>query len=124
MSEHKHTPGPWVALDLAGTSRTYIFARDGQQFPIASTETERYGDERTGDEIESNAHLIAAAPDLLAACERLEHATIIYGDRSYFTPWALLVGHGETLRIRLDVSIGDVRAILAAIAAARGEVEA
>lgn len=58
--ERKHTPGPWVAdVDELG----------------AIVEASERNDERAvavcrGPDKAANAHLIAAAPDLLAACKR------------------------------------------------------
>jgi len=65
MSESKYTPGPWTAeaKDLGGevpSWRVYNMP-EGQQ--VASVH--RWNGE--GDE--ANAHLIAAAPDLLEACK-------------------------------------------------------
>lgn len=61
MSEHKHTDGPWEAnVEHSGD----VFSEDLQiadcDFPQGELETE---------EIEANARLCAAAPDLLEACE-------------------------------------------------------
>lgn len=60
-----HTPGPWLALptvaprgwniEARGCTYTVAIARDGTGAP----------------ENEANAHLIAAAPELLAACRKL-----------------------------------------------------
>lgn len=67
-----HTPGPWVvggasgnegeAREIVAASRTIAWS--------ASTWDEDEGDVVT-EEDDANAHLIAAAPDLLAACKRL-----------------------------------------------------
>lgn len=59
MSEQKHTPGPWISSYrgfqvLTGDERRTICELKGK--------IER-------DEQVANARLIAAAPDLLAACE-------------------------------------------------------
>lgn len=56
----KYTPTPWVALKDGRV-------RDDSGETIAAM----YGDVRAADE---NALLFAAAPDLLAACERLAEA--------------------------------------------------
>ena len=62
----KHTPGPWIALRerTAGTffNSYAIMQRDEI---IAHTTTD------IGAKTEADARLIAAAPDLLAACEAL-----------------------------------------------------
>lgn len=65
----KHTPGPW----RWNTSRTAIYSGhpdDRGGFPISEQVIPFFrfdGDPRT----ESNARLIAAAPDLLAALQRI-----------------------------------------------------
>lgn len=61
-----HTPGPWRWYDelvLAGGDGRIglcVIARSSGGFPFD-----------TNPENEANAHLISAAPDLLAACEKL-----------------------------------------------------
>ena len=51
MSETRHTPGPWIAYG------TWVSTSDGPLIADCDTDV--------------NADLIAAAPDLLAACEGL-----------------------------------------------------
>lgn len=67
MSEPKHTPGPWVALPCKQTpDRGAVFVEGPggwDRDPVCST-YEHYEREVN----EANAHLIAAAPDLLAVC--------------------------------------------------------
>lgn len=53
-----HTPGPW---HVGGKDRTVIFAEDG--YAVADTKS-FHGKHRDGA-AQANAHLIAAAPDLL-----------------------------------------------------------
>lgn len=60
----KHTPGPWVAhIDYgAGSHPHYVFADEapsGLKMPAMADN-------------EANARLIAAAPDLLAACKAMD----------------------------------------------------
>ena len=62
--EAKHTPGPWEAGHYNGTP-TIFDSRGNGTIPLATVH-----DVTTGDP-EANARLIAAAPDLLAACEAL-----------------------------------------------------
>lgn len=61
----KHTPGPWVARMLHETQRTYctILAPGKDIATIGSSRGQ------AAEEIEANARLMAAAPDLLAAAE-------------------------------------------------------
>lgn len=62
MSERKHTPGPWMvegrtvyALNEDGYNRFSALVQDAHT---------------PGDELEANAQLIAAAPELLEALEQ------------------------------------------------------
>lgn len=76
MTDAKHTPAPW-SVETGRTPRSRlsdetawfeITARDakGNIFVICNRVQMR-----RPDEVQANAHLIAAAPDLLAACERM-----------------------------------------------------
>jgi hypothetical protein len=58
-SRTEHTPGPW-AWDHA----RYKMRGDGDCLVLS-------GGPLVGKKSEANAHLIAAAPDLLAACEKV-----------------------------------------------------
>jgi len=69
----QHTPGPWFA-DKAGK----IWRRDPKDLyenggsvagdkPVATANVGWYGEDVTGFPVKANAHLIAAAPDLLSA---------------------------------------------------------
>ena len=59
----KHNPGPWTiageAHDLAGSA----IIHDVNGFPVASTRS------WIKEQHEANARLVAASPDLLAACK-------------------------------------------------------
>ncbi len=72
MSEFKGTPGPWFAI-VAADGETYVSTSsagfDGR------TIAEVLGDD---DESDENVNLIAAAPDLLDACEMLVATTATY----------------------------------------------
>lgn len=63
MSKHKHTPGPWYALglDFAKTKVWEVVAG-----PKSDTVVEL---SLFSENAEADAKLIAAAPELLAACE-------------------------------------------------------
>lgn len=76
-----HTPGPWVVesdtrkpTHSIQTSRTAALKKKaGFALPLAWVS-------RHHDESAANARLIAAAPDLLKALERVaEHLSVIYG---------------------------------------------
>ena len=61
--ENQHTPGPWMATDATWVrmdGRVGVRVIGIGRFPDVST-----------DEMQANALLIAAAPDLLAALENL-----------------------------------------------------
>lgn len=65
MSAAKHTPGPW-AYDQAGGE---VYYADGDVEPvIAGIEQDGTSEEQA----DADGRLIAAAPDLLDACERAE----------------------------------------------------
>ena len=74
-----HTPGPW----RYSKQRAFIWAHQGREV-IASVAREVVPDDMTGATIDANAVLIAAAPDLLAACQAFM-AWYIQLDKE---PWA------------------------------------
>lgn len=75
----KHTPGPWDLLPLAacqavqaGPDNRICHLPDHVEFdgsPCGSIESQ----DKTQDEIDANARLIAAAPELLEALQRIMH---------------------------------------------------
>lgn len=77
-TETKHTPGPWFFGD---TFTSYICTRDGKEVTNYTARGIGNGACHVGyasitpalgsDEAKANARLIAAAPDLLAACKAL-----------------------------------------------------
>ncbi len=71
----KHTAGPWV-LDES-TDRLIVLAPDGDDTPweVAIVDV----DCGFGLEPQANARLIAAAPDLLAALERVDLLADVHG---------------------------------------------
>jgi hypothetical protein len=69
----KHTPGPWEIWNESGGfgGAIGIFAPDDKDVPVATTcaNTTPKGMQRTRNgQTRANAQLIAAAPELLAAC--------------------------------------------------------
>lgn len=80
MTDAKHTPGPWrVIIDDDGnplSGRPSVCASDELDCMIVHWDgfVQQYWRSARGDkEIHANARLIAAAPDMLAALERLEY---------------------------------------------------
>jgi hypothetical protein len=73
-----HTPGPWVTADtkFAGGIRTEVEAA-GECGPIcACIRTLNARKVRSWDEVDANAKLIAAAPELLAALKQCREALL------------------------------------------------
>ena len=74
-----HTPGPWIATPTTGnpsnpyTARMDIVATSGEWNPAFVA----------GDILPEDARLIAAAPDLLSALERLAHPMADDDDLDY-----------------------------------------
>lgn len=66
MSDTKHTPGPWNQDDQ--------FVRDASGLSIAHCGSDRPGGKAIA---RANATLIAAAPDLLAACDELQACFLV-----------------------------------------------
>lgn len=66
----KHTPGPWAADDLEDGG-VFVFEKGGGNLTIADLNADRsFGFEQ----IQANARLIAAAPELLAALETISES--------------------------------------------------
>lgn len=63
-----HTPGPWKASRDTDTRGTEGWRIDSGSVSLIAWLANGYND--MNDEIEANAHLIDASPDLLEACER------------------------------------------------------
>jgi hypothetical protein len=76
-SPESHTPGPWHVAPIGGD--TYIGINDGRL--IADMRREQCDNPAELAECDANAHLIAAAPDLFAACEAALNGTPF--DESY-----------------------------------------
>jgi len=98
--ETKHTPGPWWVGEEDSFDGIAVMYRDGM-VPVANVQT-GYTDRNS----EANARLIAAAPDLLAACVSLSSMEI-------FTESAA----DDDICI---ITVATVRKIRAAIAKATG----
>jgi hypothetical protein len=66
MSETKHTPGPWVVVTEDGSIGS-VAAADGSA--VAQAQIRGTLKKPNNEERRANAHLIAAAPELLKACK-------------------------------------------------------
>ena len=79
----KHTPGPWYCSwndnDLYDQGGVYRV----QPIPVGST----WG--KVVKQYNANANLIAAAPDLLEACKRLDIVLTRYKDHKIFIPLSI-----------------------------------
>lgn len=64
----KHTKGPWHICEVTGRYLRYI--RDEKGFCVAEA-IKPQNSSASYIDIDANAHLIAAAPDLLAICEEI-----------------------------------------------------
>jgi hypothetical protein len=85
MAEFKGTTGPWLSrgpvpgdggsgpYDRVITGGFYVEVddEDGNEYPVSVVVAHVKGNATAGGITEANARLIAAAPDLLAALERL-----------------------------------------------------
>ena len=70
MSNAQHTPGPWVGRTI-GQSLATVETQDGE-YIICNTAQLRWDDWKTKHaERKANARLMAAAPELLEALQRL-----------------------------------------------------
>jgi hypothetical protein len=73
-NQTKHTPGPWQIRSGGNTGKFFVEQSQGAEVTICFVDTNLRSNE-------ANARLIAAAPDLLAACESGLAALVAYGAR-------------------------------------------
>jgi hypothetical protein len=74
-----HTPGPWLATPTTGNPRN----PDSLRMDIVTTTGEWNPAFVAGDILPEDARLIASAPDLLSALERLAHPMADDDDLDY-----------------------------------------
>lgn len=67
----KHTPGPWEVGPVDDTVVTHVGA-DGVRLVVAEIDGD-YNQPETWPIMEANARLIAAAPELLEALDRIQN---------------------------------------------------
>jgi len=68
-----YTPGPWTTKKIdTGVYDVCRVGNDGLRTRVCRLHASQIEPEHGGD-VEANAHLIASAPDLLSALERLAH---------------------------------------------------
>ena len=76
----KHTPGPWVAVKLQDRTAYNIFV-PGHCTALLTLEPGKYdGASPLCENVQANARLIAAAPDLLAALREAFRAFAFYDE--------------------------------------------
>ena len=89
MSETKHTPGPWL---IAPEDKAFVYALGPGGTNSFWAHVQTAGRERIERaETEANAHLIAAAPDLLAELRNIAEADPAKWEpdvRGQFREWA------------------------------------
>ena len=104
----QHTPGPWIVG--VTVDRAY------GEWPVFRLRDMNDADP-DGAEVQANARLIAAAPDLLAACERLRqqlfdlHAAIHNQelDDTFIDDSINMLSEGRTAIERADSAIAQAR---------------
>lgn len=125
MSESKHTPGPWQSEgpDFFGDFNIILAGSAGEHDKRAVAAV--VSNLRSEEEVVANAHLIAAAPDML---EALRPFARLAAHRPADDPDELIVAnYRESLArdaISTPVTLGDCRAAAAAIAKAEGRSDA
>ncbi len=82
MNTAKHTPGPWVVNDSTENDddTTLTICAPADDVEIATMSAYENGCE-CFSEIRANAHLIAAAPELLAIIKDMRQAFYVKGTR-------------------------------------------
>lgn len=114
MSEHRFTPGPWMAFAHPSYGFCIYPTGDGAQPVRDSFAVVNFADASRGygsEEAKANARLIAAAPDLLEALKRLlPHTDWLEDEGPIGTGW------------KSDELVSVIQNARAAIAKATGEL--
>ncbi|ALJ12599.1 hypothetical protein [Sphingopyxis macrogoltabida] len=104
----RHTSGPWLAeaADVFGDHNIVLLSSANDCRAVAAVVSNM----RDPSEVSANAFLVAAAPDLLAvACEMLPRNLCLTNPNI-----------PDSTVVPLDVTMGELRRIAAAIVKARG----
>jgi hypothetical protein len=89
MMNTQHTPGPWEPHGCTVSTLTRWENGNKLGGGIVAVSYDPFIDEIPSDEQEANARLIAAAPDLLAACEACAN-TIRSLSEDYDITWSYI----------------------------------
>ena len=114
MTQAKHTPGPWVVERTSHKDVSSARARFEVRTPSRPFDGKPFGNWVAGDVREADARLIAATPELLAACWEAINALDL---AARFCPDD--AQDGRPLSIRAQV-IHERELIMAAIRKAEG----
>lgn len=118
MSETKHTPGPWSVFVSEGIliAKEDDYADGHNQMAI--TVASRHG-LISHNEALANAHLIAAAPEMVEALAPFADA--LKGNWSHQPDDMEIVLGPHASDLRMKVTLGDLRRARSALSRARGE---
>jgi hypothetical protein len=112
----RHTPGPWYALlDNCGGGRNIGIEHKGRFIGIAHTGAVRAPMTLAGrepiedDEAKANARLIAAAPTMLAALERLDLTMLAPGKNAPSPYGTFNEDDAEAIRTAITKAKGDLQ---------------
>lgn len=108
-----HTPGPWEVRSGERRADSAIWPVGRYQTtPIVRADgfQRSWAQARTCDETDANVRLIAAAPDLLAVAEEMLPQNLCLTNANV----------PDSTVVPLDVTMGELRRIAAAVAKARG----
>ena len=106
----KHTPGPWLREDRTIYTLMHHGWRKGvEQLKNRFTVTVQKDFECSQEEIEANARLIAAAPELLKALKAIEarityYAGLAEGDAPNIEQWAYTDQSGDLASARAAIA--------------------
>ena len=99
---NKHTPGPWQHGDLDDGDTIYVFGRGEDTLVCEVNDTDL-----DADEAEGNARLIAAAPELLAACKAaVEYAETCRDIPEFSSGYCIGTDHLEAIKAAIAKAEG------------------